>query len=200
MKFYSNLAIPARTFFEIIESGDLSHLIISGKPSSKHLSNAWTKIYDLYYEKRQDSKMSMIFEHQKKMKLIEFKINVATNCMKALVIVDFPKEQLKEVCNALKKLNISIDPDKRITEEVLNKLQIDINNMKIQYDDQQAKIKNLSKGVKSDFEDICVNIENCLERSISENISMAKFISLEKSAIKKNNYQKAQAAKRKRKK
>lgn len=199
MNYYYDLKIPARLFFEIADSGNLELLVIKYKHKKEVLKKAWSKIYDLYFEKRDDKRMSMVLDYKKRIVLLKYKIDIINNCLKALVIVELPKEQLTAICEALKKLKIHIDPSKKITQEVLNALELDVNNLNIELDALLLKVKNMTSDIKSDFESDLVSIENTLERSISEDISLAKFIALERSASARSKSLKAMQNKRSRK-
>lgn len=182
VEYYEDLQIPARLFFEVIETSDLNLLVIKFKHKEEKLKEAWEKIYDLYYEKRNDSKMSHVLEVQKKMRLTQYKIDIIKDALRVLITLNLPKETAQTICEALMKLGVKIDNSKPINEEVLNKLQIDVNNLRIQLESQAEHLKTLTSGVKSSYEDACVSIENTLERTISEDVSLSKFISLENSA------------------
>lgn len=126
--------------------------------------------------------MAHVLEVQKKMRLTQFKIDIIKDSLRVLITLNLPKETTQTICKSLRKLGIKIDPNKPMNEEVLNKLQIDVNNLKIQLETEAEQLKTLTSGVKSSYEDACVSIENTLERTISEDVSLAKFISLENSA------------------
>lgn len=59
-KYYNDLELPLEKFIFILDKGDLSQLIISGKPSRKALVEAWDNIFE-GYQQAMNSKRSKQF-------------------------------------------------------------------------------------------------------------------------------------------
>lgn len=198
MTYYNDLSIPAYLFFEIAETNDLQKLVIKYKHSDKTLQNAWDKIYDAYYERIEDKQMERALESKKLISLLKMKIDLLENVLYMLSIMQAPKELIKPVIDSLKKVGIHIDQEKPTPVSVLKALQIDMVNLRTELDVETANYTKLTSGKSSTFTDEIVGVENVLERTIAEDVSLGKYISLKKSAKDKITRLKASKSKTKR--
>lgn len=199
MTHYSNLKIPAYLFFEIAESNDLKSLVIKGKPTKNQLAKAWEKIYDAYYKRLDDRQMERAMDSKKRIGLLKMKIDIVENVLYVLSLINAPKELLVTVIQSLKKIGIHLDETKAVPLAVLNTLQVDLVNLRTELDVEVEKYAKMTSGEGLNFTDDVVGIENVLERSIPEDISLDKYISLKKSAKDKIARLKANQAKNKKK-
>lgn len=197
MEYYKNLKIPAFLFFEVADTQDLKKLVIKGKPTKNQLKKAWEKIYDAYFERLQDRKMQQALETRKSIGLLKMKIDIVENVLFGMSLSGATKEMLLEIIVSLKKIGIYLDDTKPMLEAILNALQIDLVNLKTELDVEIEKYRNMASGEKGNYVDDVVSIENVLERTIPEEISLDKYISLKKSASKKVSVLKAQQQKTK---
>lgn len=202
MKYYNDLEIPVRLFFKIAEKKEtLQALIIEGKPSEDKLQKAWDYIYDEYVRRLKNNKMNHTMRMQSRLALLNLRITKIEDCLKVLFITALPKEAVKRICLALVKLKIFINPEEPIDEQILQKLQIDLNNLIIERDILAEKVEKATEGVGDfTFEDTIANAEQILEYSIGETMSLGMFISRVNTAKAKAKRLKQQQQSRNRKK
>ena len=182
MTYYNDLKIPAFLFFEIAESEDLSKLVISGNVDQELLEKAWEAIYDLYYARTDDTRMRNTMEAKKSIALLKMKIDIVYNSLHVLSLVDLTDAHVDLIITKLKSIGINLDKSDNLSSSILQTLQIDLVNLKAQLASDLDKYNAISKEVGSTFTDDLVSLENVLERTISEDVSLAKYISLKKSA------------------
>lgn len=190
--YWSDTKLPAHLFFEILESENLKLLSIKGKPSKSDLSKAWSNIFDEFYSLKNDTQLKQILRRKKSIIELNANIKISENALKVITIFkdvlvdDRLKNDLESLYNSLKQIGIHLDITKPINTEVLSVLQISVATYKTKLKIEQDELKSLTSGAKSSFEDSCVGIENVLDRTINEKVSLRKYVSLEKSAKEKN--------------
>lgn len=181
-KCYHDTRIPAVLFFEILESENLKRLVIKGKFKKKELRKAWERIFDEYFLIKDDQKLRLILRMKKKIISLNHKINVVQNALKAVSVAPFSDEDLLLIIEKLKGLNIHINKGNNLYDEIIGAMNTQVAAVKTQIEIEQMKLKEITKGATSTFEDNCVGIENVLGRGISEDVSLRKYLSYEKSA------------------
>lgn len=196
-KYWYNTKIPAELFFDILESGQLKDLIISGKPKVKELQKAWTKIFDEYFKIKDDGKLRIIIKTKSEILKLTLKISVIENTLKILSIGKLPKENVVKITNKLKSINVFINPEKPINKQVLQKLKTTVAGLKTRLAIEEDNIKKLGLEAKSSFEADCVNIESALGRSINESVTLKKYLEYAKAAKKISNNRRASNNRRK---
>ena len=184
-KYWNNLKIPAYLFFDILESSDLKLLIIKGEPKEGKLNKAFSNIFDLYYEAKNDGKLRLILKTKKSIIKLYRKIGIIEAVVLSLVQFSFPEDKVKELIAGLRKGGININEDLDLDKELLRVLKNDLAGLKTHLALEEHNLKELSKGEKSSFEDSIVALESVFQYSIGENVSLAKYLSYQKSASKK---------------
>ena len=184
-KYYKDLKIPAYIFFDILTSDDLRLLIIKGEPKEGKLEKAFSDIFDLYYEDRNDGKLKLILKTKKTIIRLYRKIGIIEAVVLSLVQFNFPKDKVKELIANLRKGGIRINEDLDLDEELLRVLKNDLAGFKTHLQLEEHNLKELSKGEKSSFEDSIVALEGVFNFAIDENVSLGKYLSYQRSANKK---------------
>lgn len=190
--YWYNCKIPAELFFDILSTENLKLLAKEGKPKKGKLRRAWAKIFDEYFTLKDDSRLRLILKVKGDILRITNKIQTIEGALKVLallhdyVVVGEVKDALDEVCKSLSLLGIKIDTSKPINKEILNNLNVNVAAFKTKLAIEEDRLKKLTKGVKTTFEDNCVAIEGALGRSINETVSLRKYISYEKDAKKRS--------------
>ena len=163
--------VKARVFFEILKSGDTSLLEV------KNHDKEFDELYDKYFEAQDNQKdkqnLSNLLDIAK-YRLILSKIDLIIEVLK------FPKDNRhKEKINAILKelgLKCGINDD-GLLDELKQKAGIIWNELQI----LSAETKTTKKTkVNYTFSDIIISFENTLNRSISSEIDLEKFISYQK--------------------
>lgn len=183
-KYWHDTRLPAELFFEILESGKLKRLTTKGKASKGDLRKAWSKILDEFFELKNDSQLKIIIRTKKEILNQSIKIKTIENTMRVLSVVSLPRETVENIVEKLKDLHIHIDLEKPLNKEILRVLEVDLAGLKTRLEIENDKLKGLTKGAKATFEENCVNIEGALGRSISEGVSLRKYVAYEKQGIK----------------
>ncbi len=184
-KYWNNLKIPAYLFFDILETSDLRLLIIKGEPKEGKLDKAFSNIFDLYYEAKNDGKLRLILKTKKSIIRLYRKIGIIEAVVLSLVQFSFPEDKVKELIANLRKGGININEDLDLDKELLKVLQNDLAGFKTHLALEEHNLVELSKGEKASFEDAIVALESVFNFAIDENISLAKYLSYNKSATKK---------------
>lgn len=184
-KYYKDLKVPARLFFEILETSNLKLLIIKGNPKDGKLDKAFSKIFDLYFSERNDGKLKLILKTKKTIIKLYRKIGIIEAVVLSLVQFSFPKDKVKELIAGLRKGGININESLDLDKELLRVLKNDLAGFKTHLQLEEHNLKELSKGEKSSFEDSVVALEGVFNFAIDEKVSLAKYLSYQRSANKK---------------
>jgi len=184
--YWTNCDIPAKVFFHIMHSGEFDKL---GTDTSDNLETAFNIIFDEYIKLDNNTQIMDWYTQRCKVGNIRKTINMVETCLHHITFSIMTREELLEairVINLIKGVNVRFDINKdpldeiiRIQQKVLGSLQNDLNF-------ELSKEKDTKEDVKYHFEEDLVSIENVLERSVPEDMTLRKFVFLKKSAIEKS--------------
>lgn len=189
-KTWFNGEIPARLFFEILESGKLAKLVKDEPgnnypvPATSVLKRNWDKIYDEFYRLKDDRKLRLIVKTRKTILRLYRTIEVVKPVLWALANTPFNEEQLAEIVEQLKPMGVVIDLENPMSEEVLKALQRQLGGMETQMKLEEDNLANLVKGEKRSFEDNLVIFEEGGYQP-DENMSLRMYCAKEKALIRK---------------
>lgn len=183
--YYQNANIPATLFYEILDSGELSLLVLKGKPTKNQLEKAFTNIFDEFFELKNDSKMRLVLKTKKEVIRLYRKIAIVEAIILSLVKFSFPDEQVKLLVEQLNKAGISVNGENDLDEELLKALQTSLAGYKNILALEEHNLKELTKGVKGTFEDSLVSLEGVIGYAIDETVTLRKYLAYEKRATKK---------------
>jgi hypothetical protein len=152
--------IKAIDFFEALDSGNYF--------------DGFERIYDLYFQAIADPKMQMVLKQQNLINSLNYKINMCVLIINHLAESKLTEQDRIEICTELRKsgLNIHLKDFEGSIKQTIGRLKM------------QLKIENESipkNTQKVSFHKQLVDLENILKRNIPEDISLAKFIELQKS-------------------
>lgn len=184
-KYYNDLEIPAKLFFDVLEDGDLNKLIVSGSPAEEELIDAWDNIFDKYFEAREDAKMRLILKKQATISLTARKIESFRDYTYILFNNPFNKEQLLEIVEALKKAGLRISIKNELKKEILRVLKITIPSLEIQLKLDTQNLKELTKGKKQKFVDALASMTLAGGVKLNNDVTLAFYIAYEKQLRKK---------------
>ena len=190
-KYYKDLKVPASVFFEILDTNVLSLLVIKGSPTVNQLEKAFSKIFDKYFEKKNDTSLKLILKTRKNIIRLYRKIAIIESVVLSLVKFKFPEEHVEKLIAGLRKGGINIDETIDLDKELLRVLQIDLEAERTMLLLEENNLKELTKGKKSSFEDGIVSIEGVLGYSLKEDITLAKYLAYEASVKNKIKQQKS---------
>lgn len=181
---YTDLDIPAKLFFKVIETNDYSLLGHSTEAENKQ---AFEQIFDEYHEITNSGRVKNDIELRKQIALINYKIEILEITLHILLNFPMKESQRLEIIENLKSIEVKIEPSENMVEQIERIAQTKLGSLKTKLNiliDRYEKQSN-KKEVKNTFEKLIVNIENVLNRSIDENISMRKYLALQESCNEK---------------
>lgn len=184
---YNNCDIPAKMFFDELMQGNASVL---GHGSSEDIHNAYMNIIDEYCDLDNNIRMIDWFKKQEKISCIQIAISNITTLLYIIKKVYNPKnERQKEAVTLLNKIkytSVRFDDKKPLNEEIIRVESVVLGVLRNDLNMEISTEKHEQKEIKKEFLKRLVAIENCLGRAIDDDISLRRFIYLEKSAIKKS--------------
>ena len=178
--------VPAMLFFDILENNKLKALTIKGKPTENQLNKAWANIFDEFFKLKNDAKMRLVLKTKKEIIKLYRKIAIIEATVLSLVKFEFPKEKTIILIDLLAKGQIHIDKTKDLDAELLKVLQNDLAGYQTALKLEEHNLEQLTKGVKSTFEDSLVMLEGSAGYAIADNVTLKKYLSYERSAIKRS--------------
>lgn len=178
---YTDLDIPAKLFFKILDTNDYSLLGFDTEAENKQ---AFEQIFDEYHTLTQSGKLKNDIELKKQIALLNYKIEVIETTLYVLLNFPMTKDQRQDIIVNLHSIGVTITPENNMVEQINKIAEVSIGSMKTKLKilvDQYDK-RSKTKEVKTTFEKMLVNIENVLNRTIDETITMRKFLALQESA------------------
>ena len=187
-KYNSIEAIPAKTFFEILESKN--YQLLKPKPREKGLEEVFISIYDDFFLKSDNPEANEYLKATKNIAYIEYKIVVLKQALYFYYANKTTEQMRLDFIETIKEVyNIEIDKTKPFIDEVQKVLTIeigilenDLNPLKSHYD---SLIKN-SKSKNFDYYESIGVLSNVLQSNslLKENMTLAVYVTLEKLANK----------------
>lgn len=187
-KYNSIENIPAKTFFEILESKN--YQLLKPKPSEKGLEEVFISIYDEFFIKSDNPEANEYLKVTKDIAYIEYKIAVLKQSLYFYYANKTTEQMRLDFIETIKEVyNIEIDKTKPFIDEVQKVLTIeigilenDLNPLKSHYD---SLIKN-SKSKNFDYYESIGVLSNVLQSNslLKENMTLAVYVTLEKLANK----------------
>jgi len=187
-KYNSIETIPAKTFFEILESKN--YQLLKPKPSEKGLEEVFISIYDEFFLKSDNPEANEYLKVTKEIASLTYKIAVLKqslyfyyhNTTTEKMRLDFI-EALKEGYDIIINTELPfIDEVHRVLTIEIGILENDLNPLKSHYD---SLIKN-SKSKNFDYYESIGVLSNILQSNslLKENMTLAVYVTLEKLANK----------------
>jgi hypothetical protein len=187
-KYNSIETIPAKVFFEILESKN--YQLLKPKPSEKGLEEVFISIYDEFFLKSDNPEANEYLKVTKDIAYIEYKIAVLKQSLYFYYANKTTEQMRLDFIETIKEVyNIEIDKTKPFIDEVQKVLTIeigilenDLNPLKSHYD---SLIKN-SKSKNFDYYESIGVLSNVLQSNslLKENMTLAVYVTLEKLANK----------------
>jgi len=180
---WDSAEIPAKIYFKIIETNDLSLL---GGESDEQREKAWSKIVDEDFEISENSKIKQYLDRQCKTEHLKLQIQAIKDNMQVLLYTTTSESQKEELATILKELGVKIDIKKDIVEECHRVLKSDLGIMKNKLNRLIASEPKKQESIKRTFESDLVAVENILMRPLPDNVSLIYFREAVKSAKQKS--------------
>jgi len=180
---WDSAEIPAKLYFKIIETNDLSLL---GGESDEQREKAWSKIVDEDFDISENSKIKQYLDRQCKTEYLRLNIQAIKDNMQVLLYTPTSESQKEELATILKELGVKIDIKKDIVEECHRVLKSDLGIMKNKLNMLIASEPKKQESIKRTFESDLVAVENILMRPLPDNVSLIYFREAVKSAKQKS--------------
>jgi len=197
-KYNSISNIPAKTFFDILESKDFKLLEPLETETDSELEKIFVSIYDDYFVRSENPKSKEFLRLRQEIAFLTHKIESIVQIMDFLLFNTTTKEMRVTLLQSLIDIGININLENNFIEEVKNVLQVEIGILNNDLNFYKMDLDNLTKDNKDsvfNFYESLIGLESIHERTLSDDMVLAKFIEYEKLAIKKAQQQKQKNAK-----
>lgn len=197
-KYNSINNIPAKLFFDILQEKDFS--LLEEYNEDEDLEEVFSSIYDDYFTKSNNEQSKRFLELRQQIEFMSYKIKSIVQVLDFLIFNTTTEEIRKEILEALISIGINVNLENIFLDEVKNVLQTEIGILQNDLSFLQIELDNIQKDNKDSvfsFYESLINLETAHERTLDDNMVLAKFIEYEKLAIKKSEMLKQKLAKNK---
>jgi hypothetical protein len=183
-KYNSIENIPAKTFFDILHTKN--YQLLKPKPNEDGLEKIFTDIYDDFFIKSDNYEAKQYLKLTYTIAFLEYKIATIKQVLHFVFYNNVSDENKLTLLDALEKgCEIYIDKKADFTTEIQRVLQVEIGIIENDLTMEKLELDNISKNKKEilfDFYDNIVSLSNVHNRNIDEKLTLAMYISIEKSA------------------
>jgi hypothetical protein len=183
-KYNSIENIPAKTFFDILHSKD--YQLLKPKPGEEGLEKVFTDIYDDFFVKSDNYEAKQYLKSTYTIAFLEYKIATIKQVLHFVYYNDVTEDMKLKLLDALEKgCEIYIDKDAEFVSEVQRILQVEIGIIENDLNMEKLEFDNISKNRSKklfDFYDNIVSLGNVHNRNFDEKLTLAMYVSIEKSA------------------
>lgn len=187
---YNNCDIPAHLFFDELMHGNI---YVLGIGSPELLYSTYMSIIDEYCELSENAKMISWFKKQNKLSQLQRQISDIQTLLNPIKYLCSTKEEFTAciaLLNALERPKIKFDINKPLNEEtervekrVIGVLNNEINTL-------ISSNEKAPERLKKDFMQRLVSVQNILGYVLPDDVTLRKFVFLEKAAMNKINAKK----------
>lgn len=185
-KYNSIETIPAKTFFEILESKN--YQLLKPKPKEKGLEEVFISIYDEFFLKSDNPEANEYLKVTKEIASLTYKIAVLKQSLYFYYHNTTTEKMRLDFIEALKEgYDIIINTELPFIDEVHRVLTIEIGIIENDLTSAKTIFNSMTSKSKSkafDYEEQVVNIEGIIGRNINDGIKLDKYIAYEKQAKK----------------
>jgi len=183
-KYNSIENIPAKTFFDILHTKN--YQLLKPKPSEEGLEKIFTDIYDDFFIKSDNYESKQYLKLTTNVAFLEYKIATIKQVLHFVYYNDISDENKLILLDALEKgCEIYIDKNTEFVSEVQRVLQVEIGIIENDLTMEKLELDNMAKNRNEklfDFYDNIVSLSNVHNRNIDEKLTLAMYVSIEKSA------------------
>lgn len=185
-KYNSIENIPAKTFFDILHSKN--YQLLKPKPSEEGLEKIFTDIYDDFFIKSDNYEAKQYLKLTTNIAFLEYKIATIKQVLHFIYYNEVTEEIKLKLLEALEKgCEIYIEKDTDFSTELQRVLQVEIGIIENDLTMEKLELDNMVKNRNEklfDFYDNIVSLSNVHNRNIDEKITLAMYVSIEKSAAR----------------
>ena len=190
--------IPAKLFFDVLSERDFSLLEPLENETEEEVEGAFVAIYDDYFTKSDNPKSKEFLRLRQEVAFITYKIESIVQVLDFLLFNTTTKEMRIMLLDSLISIGVNINLEAEFMQEVQNVLQVEIGCLENDLNIAKMDLENLSKGQQEsvyNFYESLVSLETAMERSLDDDMVLAKYVEYEKLAVKKAEMIKKQNAK-----
>jgi len=182
---YDNIdTIKAKVFFKILETKD--YQLLKPKPREKGLEQIFIGIYDEFFLRSDNHEANEYLKLTKTIAELEYKIATLKQSLHFYFYNRTTEKMRLDYIEALKiGYDIIIDAQKPFIDEVQRVLSVEVGIIQNDLSVAKASFEQMTKKSQQkavSYESRIVGIENVLKRSVDDDVTLAKYIELEKSA------------------
>ena len=183
-KYNSIENIPAKTFFDILHTKN--YQLLKPKPREEGLEIIFTDIYDDFFIKSDNYEAKQYLKLTNNIAFLVYKIATIKQVLNFVYYNEITKDMKLKLLEALEKgCEIYIDKNAEFISEVQRVLQVEIGIIENDLTMEKLELDNMAKNRNEklfDFYDNIVSLSNVHNRNIDEKITLAMYLSIEKSA------------------
>jgi len=185
-KYNSVNNIPAKVFFEILYKKDYE--LLQRENETEELDKIFSDIYDDYFIQSENEKAKEFLGLRENIAFLVYKVESIKQVVQFLFENKTTREMREMLLDALISIGVNVNKEADFLDEVQNILQIelgiienDINLSKMELE----SIQENNEDVVFNFYESLIALESAHERSLDDEMVLAKYIQYEKIAIKK---------------
>lgn len=183
-KYNSIENIPAKTFFDILHTKN--YQLLKPKPSEEGLEKIFTDIYDDFFVKSDNYEAKQYLKLTTNVAFLIYKIATIKQVLNFVYYNEITKDMKLKLLDALEQgCEIYIDKNDDFGNELQRVLQVEIGIIENDLTMEKLELDNMAKNRTEklfDFYDNIVSLSNVHNRNIDEKITLAMYVSIEKSA------------------
>jgi len=183
-KYNSIENIPAKTFFDILHTKN--YQLLKPKPSEEGLEKIFTDIYDDFFVKSDNYEAKQYLKLTTNVAFLIYKIATIKQVLNFVYYNEMTKDMKLKLLDALEQgCEIYIDKNDEFGNELQRVLQVEIGIIENDLTMEKLELDNMAKNRTEklfDFYDNIVSLSNVHNRNIDEKITLAMYVSIEKSA------------------
>ena len=185
MPKYNNIEnCPAKIFFDILHTKN--YQLLKPKPREEGLEIIFTDIYDDFFIKSDNYEAKQYLKLTNNIAFLVYKIATIKQVLNFVYYNEITKDMKLKLLEALEKgCEIYIDKNAEFISEVQRVLQVEIGIIETDLTMEKLELDNMAKNRNEklfDFYDNIVSLSNVHNRNIDEKITLAMYVSIEKSA------------------
>jgi hypothetical protein len=185
-KYNSIENIPAKTFFDILDTKN--YQLLKPKPSEEGLEKVFTNIYDDFFIKSDNYESKQYLKLTTNIAFLDYKIATIKQILHFIYYNKITDEMKLNLLDALEKgCEIYIDKNAEFVDELQRILQVEIGIIENDLTMEKLELNNMAKNRTEkifDFYDNIVSLSNVHNRNIDEKLTLAMYVSIEKSATR----------------
>lgn len=185
--------IPAKLFFDVLSEKDFKLLEPLETETEEEVEQVFVAIYDEYFVKSENPKSKEFLRLRQEIAFLTYKIESIVQVLDFLLFNTTTKEMRTMLLESLIAIGININLENTFHDEVQNVLQVELGIIQNDLNFAKIDLENLSKENQDkvfSFYESLVGLESVHERSLDDEMVLAKYIEYEKLAIKKAEIQK----------